>query len=740
MSQPTSGLLQALIGYYRRLQEDPNEGIAELGFSVQKIHFQVVLNSEDSRASFEDIRDRNGKGKPFPKSMLVPGSGGRSGTGMNPFYCWDNTGYTLGRDNKGKPERAAEMFAAFRDLHRSFLPELANDEGFVALCRFLDAWDPAQAESLENWDEAAGMNVVFKLRGHTEYIHQREAVRKVWLRSQSKDDQDGNQKRGISLMTGEEEDLARIHDPIKGVADANTSGAAIVSFNKDAFESYGKSQSYNAPVGTQDAFRYTTALNRLLADNTRRVRIGDATVVFWSDRQEGGEAESVLRQFFVGGASVAVDAEHAATLDRLRGFLAAARQGQHSASIQDSDPPFYILGLSPNKSRLNVRYWLAGTVSQFAKRLLDHAEQLEIVDDNDKPDNRPLTIRRLTEETARDPQKAALDPKEIPPQLAAGITRAIFQGTPYPRALFDAVMRRIRAEADVNRVKAAILKAYFLQRKVAPVSRHLDENHPDPAYHCGRMFSILAFAQEAAIKSLNAGIVRRSMGAAMSTPGLVLPRLLKGAQVGHIPKLKGSVSGFVRDEINNIFFQIRGNLPTALTLTEQGLFALGFYHEEHFLRAAKSALKKGQLHCNERGEWMRSILEVKISDVLARNNIKYIYEIRVASNSDGESWPDFFIRGATRADDIYFEVLGGSPGDAEEYEKRWQSKRKKYEAYGINEAENNGVKGTKGWLIVLDWRDEWDEKLKKFTHYPDDSRVIGLLEPYLPWLRTTEAS
>ena len=103
---------------------------------------------------------------------------------------------------------------------------------------------------------------------------------------------------GVSLVNGEEEELARLHPQLSGVAGANTSGAAIVSFNKDAFESYGKSQSYNAPVGTRDAFRYTTALNRLLADGARRTRIGDATVVFWSDRASGADAEEMFRQIF----------------------------------------------------------------------------------------------------------------------------------------------------------------------------------------------------------------------------------------------------------------------------------------------------------------------------------------------------------------------------------------------------------------------------------------------------------
>ncbi len=400
-----------------------------------------MLEPDGNLSSFDDIRLRNDKGKPIPRPLLVTDGGGRSGIALKPFFGWDNTGYVLGRDNKGKPERAEEMFAAFRELHKSFLPELASDEGFVALCRFLDAWKPERAESLPNWEEAAGLNVVFKLRAREGYIHQSDPVRAAWLRSITQQDPKEKPVLGVSLVSGAEEELARLHPQIKGVVGANTTGAAIVSFNLDAFESYGKSQSFNAPVGTRDAFRYTTALNRLLADHARRVRIGDATVVFWSDRSEGGEAEVIFRQIFGDDVPRTEEAEHTQTVDRLRNFLDAARQGQLQDMVPDPDAPFYVLGLSPNASRLNVRYWLVGTVRQFAERLAEHVERLEMT--GARPDDPPLVIRRLLLETAR-------EAKDIAPQLAGEVARAVLGGLPYPRALFDAVLRRIRLEADVN--------------------------------------------------------------------------------------------------------------------------------------------------------------------------------------------------------------------------------------------------------------------------------------------------
>ena len=225
MTALASGLLPALVGYYRRLESDPDQSVADFGFSVEKIHFGIVLEPDGSLFSFKDLRDRSRKGKPQPTSLVVPDGGGRSGTGLKPLFCWDNTGYALGRDNKGNPDRAAQMFAAFRDLHRSFLPELAEDEGFATLCRFLDRWGPSQAESLLNWDEAAGLNVVFQLRGREGYVHQSTAVRDAWSRRVAPRDGKEAGRRGISLLSGEEEEIARLHPQISGVLGANTTGA-----------------------------------------------------------------------------------------------------------------------------------------------------------------------------------------------------------------------------------------------------------------------------------------------------------------------------------------------------------------------------------------------------------------------------------------------------------------------------------------------------------------------------------
>ena len=372
---------------------------------------------------------------------------------------------------------------------------------------FLDAWKPERAESLPNWEEAAGLNIVFKLRAREGYIHQSDPVRGLAAFDYSARPQGKARSRHfLGQRPGEE--LARLHPQIKGVVGANTTGAAIVSFNLDAFESYGKSQSFNAPVGTGDAFRYTTALNRLLADDARRVRIGDATVVFWSDRPEGGEAEAIFRQIFGDDTPRTEEAEHHPTVARVKNFLDAARQGQLHDKIPNPDAPFYVLGLSPNASRLNVRYWLVGTVRDFAQRLDAHTERLEMT--GAKPNDPPLVIRRLLLETARG------EGHRSPTGRRGREGRA--RWIPLPASIVQCVLRAIRIEADVNHVKAAILKAYLIRSGATTMETSINKMHPEPAYHCGPLLALLEFVQEQALPTVKAGVVRRHMAAAMATP------------------------------------------------------------------------------------------------------------------------------------------------------------------------------------------------------------------------------
>lgn len=560
--------IAALIDLYDRLERDPNSEVAPVGFSWQKISFRVVLERDGSLFAIQDARQQvNGKSVPTP--LVVPGQAKSPGQGINPGFLWDNSQYMLGvKPDDPKPERTQQAFEAFRDRHLTARNEIEDDQ-FDAVCRFLETWDPAEVGHVQGGpmpEELSGGFGVFQIRGQPGYVHERPAVVESWRRQYTAEAEAHSGDEGQSLVSGRLVPISRLHQPkIKGVIGGQTSGSVIVGFNEDAYTSYGNSQSFNAPVAEDEAFRYCTALNQLLASNDHRLRLGDTTAVFWSDRSE--DDANLLASLLGFESADSEDAEDAATTHRVQTFLDACRRGVPHEGLDDAGAGFYILGLSPNAARISVRFWLAGTVGEFADRLADHVRDLEIVGSRD---DRPLTIRRLLFETGR-------EAKDIPPQLVGELSRAILSATAYPQALFAAILRRIRADQTINHPRAAILKACLIRNHQLEVPVSLNKDHPDASYHIGRLFAAIEKTQQDAMPGLNKTIKDAYFGSASATPAAVLPKLIRMHQ-HHIEKMEGGRKVNRERLIQEICSHVE-QFPAHLPLPQQGLFSLGYYHQ-----------------------------------------------------------------------------------------------------------------------------------------------------------------
>lgn len=571
-------ILRALNDYYQRLVADPDQDVPRPGFNEARISFSLVLDREGNLLEVHDLREQKGK-KLLPRMVQAPQAVKRS-VNIAPNFLWDNTGYVLGADDKDNPERAAQAFQAFKELAHQ-LGDGLEDEGVRAVRAFLDGWDPTKAEELEFWPDMASQNLVFRLDGQRGFVHESQAVQKAWVRHWMQEEAG---ERGQCLVTGDDVPLARLHPAIKGAWGAQTSGANLVSFNLDAFTSYGKEQSYNAPVSAEAAFAYTTVLNRLLSpDSRQKIQIGDASVVFWS--RDDSPVEELLG-LALGGAK----AEDEALNQRLHEFLEAVRGGVSFADL-DPDNPFYILGLSPNASRLSVRFWHVSTVGDMQKRLGEHLRDLEIAHLSDKQIQHPPAWM-LVKETA-----AQGKGENIPPLLAGELARAILTGQPYPRILLTAVVSRIRADKQVSYLRAALIKAYLSRQyrlsepfrkdpRNMEVTVSLDTQSNNPAYRLGRLFAVLEDLQRAALPGIKATIRDKYLSSASSAPRASFPYLLRNAQ-NHYNTLrkqegKGGLAGFfdklVGDVTNGIDAQ--AGFPPNLNMEEQGLFFLGYYHQK----------------------------------------------------------------------------------------------------------------------------------------------------------------
>ena len=366
-------ILQALTEYYQVLYRQGK--IAAPGWSPVKVTFALCIGDDGGLEQVIDIQTEQARGKktvPASQILSLPAPVKRSSGVAANFLC-DNSSYILGVDNKGKPQRSRECFEACKALHEQIL-EYVDAKAAQAVLKFFRSWDPeaawehpALAEHLD--DILSGGNLIF--RTAEGFVHNDPAVRQAW---EDYYNAAGDGPQGICLVTGELGLVESVHPAIKNVAGAQSSGAALVSFNAPAFCSYGKEQNLNAPTGKFASFAYTAALNHLLADRDHVYRVGDTTVVCWA--KGGGDLYQSLFGFAAMGQT-----DPAYDESELRGMVKQLCQGEkvdYQEQRLDPDMDFYILGLSPNAARLSVRFFLRNTFGGFLQNVQAHQERLEI--------------------------------------------------------------------------------------------------------------------------------------------------------------------------------------------------------------------------------------------------------------------------------------------------------------------------------------------------------------------------
>jgi len=585
-------ILSALNDYYYRLSA--HDKVPAFGYSDEKISYALLISLDGEVKDVLDLRDTSGK-KPVPRAMTVPQPAKRT-AGIKSNFLWDKSSYVLGASAKVS-ERTAQEHEACKASHRTWLAG-NDDPGLNALLKFFDWWIPERFSSLSCFkEEMLDANFIFRLDdGSQQYLHERPAARELRAKLLT----DSEAKKGLCLVTGEHLTPARLHPAVKGVNGAQSSGASIVSFNLDAFTSYGKEQGDNAPVSEAAAFAYTTVLNHLLRrseHNRQRLQIGDASVVFWAVADDAKKAEQAEDLF-----ALLLDPpppDDATETAKLHSVLNGIAQGQALREIDpglDDATRFYVLGLAPNASRLSIRFWQADTLAVFVRRIAEHYNDLLI---EPIPWKSEPALWRLLYATApsRDGKAKAED---ISPLLAGEVMRAILTGRHYPLSLLGNVIMRFRADGDISGLRIALCKAVLTRnarlnhQPEKEITVSLDTSILDAAYRLGRLFAVLEGIQRAALgKDINATIRDRYYGAASATPATVFPILLRNAQ-NHLAKVRKEKPGLAHvldADISEILDGMDSHLPKNLSMESQGRFAIGFYHQQQarFARKDKTA-------------------------------------------------------------------------------------------------------------------------------------------------------
>ena len=578
-------ILQALTQYYERISSADEGVLPPIGFEVKII---PVIAEIDVNGNLVQLRlnDKDSSSSEY----IVPHSVKRSAN-ILANTLWDSAEYALGIDTRKNPERTLKQHEDFIEKIKSLDEPAASDQGILALKKFLKSFDPENIKDNPHWDFLlTNPNVTFQLQGDNKPICQRPAVIDTLQHIESEN------PKSLCLVTGEMDETERLEPSLKGIWGAQSSGANIVSFNLDAFNSFGKSQGLNAPVGKRASFLYTTALNHLLRKGSeQRFQVGDASTVFWSAQQT--DFENDFGTIFGSTPSLIKDDPEKYT-NAVKSVFNAVHRGL--LYDDDSDQEFYVLGLSPNAARIAIRFWIIGTVSELAVRIKQHFDHLQIIHGTNELEYLPLFLLLVN---------VAVQGKSenIPPNLGGEVMQNILTGRPYPYTLFTAAVRRCKAEQslknkqtgkpiqNVTYERAAIIKAYLNRiHNKEEIKVSLDKENSNTAYRLGRLFATLEKIQEEANPGINATIRDRYYSSASSNPVSVFSTLLK-LKNHHLSKLEnpGRKTNFER-LLGEIMNEIPPNLPATLSLQDQGRFAVGYYHQRQEFFTKKPSPESGE--------------------------------------------------------------------------------------------------------------------------------------------------
>ncbi len=370
----------------------------------------------------------------------------------------------------------------------------------------------------------------------------------------------------VCLATGQVVEPARTHPKISGLSDVGGMGmgCSLIGYDKDAFQSFGLSQSANGAVSEDAAAAYRAALNDLLDRHSRR--LAGAKVVHWfKAKVEAGEDPLEWLE-------TAEEIDQMTARQRARELLDAIRQGRRPDLRENH---YYAMTLSGSGGRVMVRDWMDGQFEELVGNINAWFDDFSIVNREGTGLAPPPKFLAVLSATVR-----VLDDLASP--AVAALWRCALTRGPVPRQLVAQALGRARCELiddqPASHARYGLIKAFLIREGDTDVKPYLNEDHPSPAYHCGRLMAVYARLQYAALGDVGAGVVQRFYAAASATPALVLGRLARLSQF-HLNKLEPGLAHFFEAKIADIWGRIGDALPTALKLEEQSLFALGYYQQ-----------------------------------------------------------------------------------------------------------------------------------------------------------------
>ncbi len=560
-------LLEKLKEYAHR--EDSSRNVLPPLYNMRPARYLIELDGE-GRLLAEELTDTADPGeRATRRGVLRPVPDVARAVGIKPLLLADKADYTLGYAVEGaKHDRVAAVHAAYlAQLDRC--AEQTREPDVIAVQRFLlDA--PLEYLTLdEKFDPSALITFRIDL---SRFPSDLESVQAFWAAENIDPDAPVMQ----CIVCGQERSvLRRLQGKVKGIPGGQMAGTSIISANADAFESYGLEASLISPICASCGENFTKAANELLGSSSNRMTLGNAASIFWT-------REEVSFDFF---SLIA-----APSPEQVRELQLAFLKGGPAQEVAEVN--FYATSLSASGGRAVVRDWIDTTVGEAQARLVEWFRLQKIVNRYGE-DAQPLGLRDLASATVR-------ELNDLPVPTSRELLRAALTGTRPQRDLLYQAVRRIRAEQSLTppRTPTAFAHKRVALIKIVLASHRnwegeymvrLERDNTDPAYLCGRLFAVLEEAQRAALGNINASIVDRFFGTASSAPASVFGRLLRGTQA-HLARLERDRPGAyiaLQRRLEEVLSKLQ-QFPRTLTLEEQGLFSLGYYHQRADDRARAS--------------------------------------------------------------------------------------------------------------------------------------------------------
>jgi CRISPR-associated protein Csd1 len=549
------------------------------GFKVKPVRWALVFGSDGEFKLVRELGDPEAK-KKRGSHLLCPnlelGEIKRGGSGTRHFLV-DNTQVValLGADEDDEKIRAKHDF--FVGLLAAAADVLSLLDPVAESLRGENTLEAIRSE-LEDRGASPTENATIEVRGaNPDLLVEGDAWHGWYQRFRAGLQKESSQRRMRCLVSGELVEPVATHSKVIGLADVGglSMGDVLPAFKQESFRSYGLEQAANAAMSEEAAASYTAALNRLIREQSER--LAGTRILYWYQKPLADPEDDPFHWIVEPD-----ERTEGAALERARQLLNAIQDGSR-ADLQGNR--YFALTVSANSGRVMLRDWMQGSFAELVRNVSNWLEDLQVVSRDGARLNAPPKVWAVLGSLVR-------ELKDLPDPLVTRMWRVAARNEPIPQQAAARALERFRVatltDQPVRTAGVGLLKA-FLRRhptRGEDMTKALNETHPHAAYQCGRLMAVLAYLQYRALGDVGAGVVQRYYAAASVTPALVTGRLLRMAQF-HLNKLEVPERLSFEHRIGQVMSQLKDGFPPPLSLEEQSLFALGYYHQKSY-RPSKS--------------------------------------------------------------------------------------------------------------------------------------------------------